>query len=448
MGKTRRRAHGGGTPTLSGSRSPDRSARETKRWSQFDQDGLGNHAFGRERPKGRPVCSLTPLLDLLPDMNTENDPRIDRALRPVTHEAGEDYDHTDEHSKYKQAYVELDVMPGTCAPRDLFAKPDGPLEHYGPQSEEYLAALRIDANQAQEKLIAFLRGDPIGEASYKEPAKGKERTPVEAIQERLLGSSLSTKRREELYPTKKNERIHEKVDKYRAKGGGFECFTDIARGSLVFDTPAQLISAHDEILKRLHDVGWKVVKDTNRFQKDGTPDDHYRDILLNVAVPLGVADRNDHTVTEHVVELQLHLKDMLAAKSTPTTSIAPERYKRLHASARTLLAAHKDTTCAIDFSAKALHSLEEIAAADSPTKIGGGAGLSGHHLYNVKRYLFEHEKDLKKSGVDDSLTSQWRVWSEVSSKDIYDPAWAEVKSHHGDDVDDLQALRFTEKKKP
>ena len=323
-------------------------------------------------------------------------------------------------SKFKQGFMTLQVAKGTTAPEDMDETPDEYFT-FDNTSEAYLAALKMDATQAQEKLIQFLENSGF-DSSYKGPGKGREETDEEKKQTK----SLSADRRAELSPTKKEERIHEKLPKYLAKGGGFDCFTDVARGSLLFKTPADMIKARPHILKKLQEADMRVVNVKNRFKGDGTPDDHYRDILLNIAVPIGDKDKDGNQAT-HVCELQLHLAPMVAAKSEATDSLDPKRYEKLRESAVKLFAQHNDKSSPVQFSEKAVHSLLKVINEKDPDK----AALSGHDLYNIKRYLFEHGEELtdpsRSQPAPQWIKTAWQIWSEVASDDMYNPAWQSVK---------------------
>lgn len=440
----RRPAHGGsGKP-----KKKESSSGKPKTARSLGEMG---RALYQQAMMGSPTeKTTTPTLDAA-DAEVRTKPQPRWATAEWT-EAGADFDPKAKKSKFKQGHMELKVAKGLTAPEDLDTVPNAAdVMTFDHTSEEYLAALQIDANQAQEKLIQYLSGS-IYDASYKEPDEGKEKTRGEQIRETFGHKSLSVERREELYPTKKNARIHEKASKYTKKGGGYECFTDIARGSLIFDSPEKLLAAKKTIVSQLAAVDMRIVNEKNRFKGLGTDDDHYRDFLLNVEVPIGDKPTKGKQAT-HVVELQLHLKDMVAAKSNPTKSIDPQRYGALRASAFRLYAAHNDNSSPIEFSSKALHSLEEIRSAAGPADIDNGtdkktgeakgAGLSGHHLYNVKRYLFEHEEELNKKGASQKLTSEWRIWSKVAAEDMYDPAWQKaIQDTTPETLKQLQTLTF------
>jgi hypothetical protein len=305
------------------------------------------------------------------------------------------------------------------------------------RSPEYLAQLKFDAANAQAKLISAFKHleelDSVAFSYQKGPLKNTE-DPLTDFNPNpdpnQKKTPLSPALADQAFPTKAKERILDKAGtKYK---GDFSQFTDISRASLIFDNPKTLIESQTLLKEIFSASGMKVVRQNNRFDKEGTEDDHYRDFLVNLSVPLGDI--------EHIVELQLHLKPMMAAKSARKKEIQDPNYTALNKSASRLLKLNgtkdsKDKT--ISFPEKALHSVREISAADSPSTIDGGEGLSGHHLYNVKRYLFENHEI--------SLKSEWKIWSKVAADDFYDAAWKKdvLGKEPSSEIAILQKLSFT-----
>ena len=268
-------------------------------------------------------------------------------------------------------------------------------------SPEYIASLMVDAMQTQKKLTSFLDDLTIDGVNF-EPSF-KEGNVV-----------------------KGTERIFEKWDlKYKEKNSGFESFTDISRGSIVYDTPNDLLNSHDALLAKFNAQNFVVVNEKNRFKGVGTDDDHYRDFLLNLQIPLG----NEHS---HICELQLHLKSMVAAKSNKQP-VDPSRYSRLRESAEKLYRLQKDESSPVNFTEKAVKKLTAIAGDTE-----GTLQLSGHDLYDVKRYLFENQKALPAE-----IKEEYKIWSEVASEDMYAKAWMELqKEHEGMNWQGLYDLTF------
>ena len=300
---------------------------------------------------------------------------------------------------------------------------DDPMNEYtlGKKSLEYLEQLRFDAANAQAKLISAFKhlGDEDSvDFSYQEgPLENEKKAP------------LSPAQAEAAFPTKGGERILDKATtKYK---GDFSQFTDISRASLIFDNPKILIAYRPVLIDIFRREGMEVVRETNRFKGEGTDDDHYRDFMINLSVPLGDI--------KHIVELQLHLKPMMAAKSERKKVIGHANYTALNESASRLLGLNgtKDSKDkSIAFPDKALISIRQISDATSPGAIDGGKGLNGHHLYNVKRYLFENHTD--------SLKSEWKIWSKVAADDFYDAAWKKdvLVKEPASEIANLQELSF------
>lgn len=257
-------------------------------------------------------------------------------------------------------------------------------------SLQYISSLMVDAMQTQKKLTSFLDDLQIDGVDF--VPSFKEDNAV-----------------------KGTERIFEKWNlKYREKNSGFESFTDISRGSIIYDTPNDLLKSRDALLTKFTSQNFVVVNEKNRFKGEGTDDDHYRDFLLNLQIPLG----ETHI---HICELQLHLKSMVSAKSEKQP-VDPERYARLRTSAQKLYAMQQDQDSPVQFTAKAVKKLTAISG-DTEGKLQ----LSGHDLYDVKRYLFENKKALPPE-----IQDEYKIWSEVASEDMYAKAWKNLQEQHTD----------------
>ena len=258
---------------------------------------------------------------------------------------------------------------------------DGELGADDTISPEYVSSLMVDAIQTQKKLTGF----------------------VASLAPNIEGATAEFKDE-----VKGTDRIFEKWNlKYKKDDRGFESFTDISRASIVYETPQALIDSKSSLLAKFKDEKFKVVNEKNRFKNHGTDDDHYRDFLLNLEIPLGP----DHS---HICELQLHLKQMVAAKKDKK-AIQKDRYTSLYQSSVKLLKLQKDPESVVKFTEKAQKKLENITANPNGTE------LSGHDLYDVKRYLFENKDNLPAD-----LQQEYLIWSAVASQDLYDDAWVSL----------------------
>ena len=294
--------------------------------------------------------------------------------------------------------------------------------------------MKFDAANAQAKLIsAFKHLEELHGVDFqyqKGPPKDTE-DPLTDFSPDLSEKKtpLSPALADQAFPTKAKERILDKAEtKYE---GDFSQFTDISRASLIFNSPKKLIDSQTLLKGIFSASGMEVVRENNRFAGVGTEDDHYRDFLVNLSVPLGDV--------KHIVELQLHLLPMMAAKSVRKKEIDDPNYENLNESASRLLKLNETNDIngkIIKFPEKALHSVQEISDAKSPSTIDDGKGLSGHHLYNVKRYLFENHKE--------SLELEWKIWSKVAADDFYDAAWENgvLSEEPSADIATLQELSF------
>ncbi|MCS6911720.1 MAG: hypothetical protein NZ890_00590, partial [Myxococcota bacterium] len=93
---------------------------------------------------------------------------------------------------------------------------------------------------------------------------------------------------------KSRERAQEKIN--ADYGGDASRITDLARSSIVCQTPEQVYQALELLRGRFN-----ILREKDRFKE---PASGYRDILLNVEMPNG-----------HIVEVQLHLKSILEVKN-------------------------------------------------------------------------------------------------------------------------------------
>ena len=97
---------------------------------------------------------------------------------------------------------------------------------------------------------------------------------------------------------KATARIEDKKEKY---DGDYSDFTDIARSSLIFNTPGELLASRDKIIQYFDERGQRVVLEKNRFKEP--TDDGYSDMLLNIM-----------HVDGHIFKFQLHIKTLNEAK--------------------------------------------------------------------------------------------------------------------------------------
>lgn len=96
-------------------------------------------------------------------------------------------------------------------------------------------------------------------------------------------------------PLKSTERALEKVTS--SLGGKLDGLTDVLRATLVFETAADVITAHDALLKQV-----SVLRERNLYRDALSVSDGYRDAKIDFDLG-GIA-----------VELQLNTRRMLAAK--------------------------------------------------------------------------------------------------------------------------------------
>ena len=220
---------------------------------------------------------------------------------------------------------------------------------------------------------------------------------------------------------KANARIKDKKDKYK---GDYSEFTDIARSSLVFQTPAELLASQRKIIEYFDQRGQRIVNEKNRFAEP--TDDGYSDILLNVKGPDG-----------HIFEFQLHVEALNKAKGHCASKeewiqkwdmiSRNPLYEQLRTSAMILLKENQSEE-GISLPTKAADSAVKVIKASADIEI------SGHDLYNVKRHLFEkspkeHEQHLF-------------VWTKAAKELFYGPAAAEIADKHGPDLEALKGLTF------
>jgi hypothetical protein len=290
-----------------------------------------------------------------------------------------------------------------------------------PNSKAYLQLLMAHACQAQDALNDFAKG---------------------------LGQDLGLFTEDEPYhpsPIKGADRIFEKKAlKYDGNGQGFSNFTDISRQSLVFTNPGQLVSAIPGLIKKLQSntPPWAVTDVKNRFDEP-TPYDHNRDILLNLRVPL--PDGN-----VHITELQLHLKDMHAAKTGKglatgeDLAITEGQYKRLAMSCSSLLKMQASGT--VRFNDKALAKLQEFMTLQ-PQGIESDEGdykfmvpiSGGHPLYMIKRYLDENQSEI--TMFNQVLAGEYKYWAIISAQQVYDQAWERVEEQHQPNLAPLYSIQ-------
>ena len=291
-----------------------------------------------------------------------------------------------------------------------------------PNSKAYLQLLMAHACQAQDALNNFAEG---------------------------LGQELNLFTKDEPYhpsPIKGADRIFEKKAlKYDGNGQGFSNFTDISRQSLVFTSPGQLAGAIPGLIRKLksNTPPWAVTDVKNRFEEP-TPYDHNRDILLNLRVPL--PDGN-----AHITELQLHLKDMHAAKTGKGLAKGEElaitggQYNRLAMSCSRLLKMQAAGT--VRFNDKAVAKLQEFMTLQ-PGKSDPDAMVpisGGHPLYQIKRYLDENQSEI--TMFNRVLEGEYKYWAIVSAQQVYDQAWERIEEQHQPDLEELysiQKITFTQ----
>jgi hypothetical protein len=225
-------------------------------------------------------------------------------------------------------------------------------------------------------------------------------------------------------------RIAEKKQKYK---DDYSAFTDIARSSLIFESPRALLNAKGGILQSLWGADQEVVREKNRFKEP--TDDGYSDILLNV---------KDGKHDGHIFELQLHVKGLYDAKTAKLAGTAKQNmfasdsYKAVAVSARTLLAAHANRDD-FELPTKAVGSAE---------KIRDKGEFSGHDVYNVKRFIFE--QDQGKGPFCQEVAS----WAEFAKEHFYQPASEKiggegsVEPEKKEVFEELTLLTFLDPKRP
>ena len=315
-------------------------------------------------------------------------------------------------------------------------------EIFNENSPEYLYQLMHDAAFAQSKLINTfskpinqLSGCNVSFENSKDPLylEGDWKKTLDEKINEIIGDTEGEEKKKnkehklfsdfqeanKAYPTKKKERIEEKKARY---DGDYRKFTDISRISLIFDTPKLLLDGAQKLESITSSAGMSRANAAkNRFKN--MTDDNYRDILLNYRVPLGNIS--------HLVEIQLHLKGMHDAKSAKKNKIENKLYKQLNSTAKILL--NKDKTPdnngdLIELPEKARIILQKISSANEIEKLEGG--ISGHDLFIPKRFLAEREelKVKKEKKGDTGLGEYVKIFSEISSKEFYDPAYKEIEN--------------------
>ena len=54
--------------------------------------------------------------------------------------------------------------------------------------------------------------------------------------------------------------------------------------------------------------------------------------------------------------------------------------------------------------------------------------MSGHALYDVKRYLAENVETIEKAHPHLNLTHELQLWTRAARSEIYGPAWEKVEA--------------------
>jgi hypothetical protein len=286
--------------------------------------------------------------------------------------------------------------------------------------------------------------EAIGKGNFKEKQaavkadymKDKDKKKYMGKMTRLYGvwgKPIETKTLED--EVKGLERIADKKQKY---GNDYSAFTDIARSSLIFDTPKALLDAKPDILAALTANGQEVVRQKNRFEEP--TDDGYSDILLNV---------EDTKHGGHLFELQLHVKGLYDAKTAPLKDealvkmLGSAEYKKVRASNDELIKAHKDE---LPYSTGPTTTEETFVlppkALASAEKIRDKTNFSGHDIYNVKRFIFEQAQG------KGPFKTHVVFWAEFAKEHFYQPASTKTSEEGGAvHFDALKALSFTADKK-
>ena len=99
-----------------------------------------------------------------------------------------------------------------------------------------------------------------------------------------------------LVPLKSKERALEKI--ITSLGGNLDGLTDVLRATLVFETIAAVVTAHDALLKQV-----SVLRERNLYREGVSLSDGYRDTKIDIDLD-GIP-----------VELQLNTRKMLEAKA-------------------------------------------------------------------------------------------------------------------------------------
>lgn len=305
-----------------------------------------------------------------------------------------------------------------------------------------LVRVRQREAMAEDAHVARIRGEavtPLGKRAQEIPA-GMDPRSIDSREDVIAGAAASNPLLHnvsqelaarcpgatapgEQIKLKGAARMNEKVGKY---DGLFTMFTDVARSSLVFDTPRNLIEGAVNIRHVLGTYDIKVVALKNRFTKKAEAESAsgYMDILVNLLIPLEGGK-------VHNTELQLHLKKMHDAKGDKV-DINDGALRELKDSARTLLGLHNNTTAASDFqfNDKAKEKIDALLSEKTSDQI------SGHDLYHVSRYLNENHEKLGGSMMGVNLQAQGALWDRIAKEQLYGPPAAELK-----DDKDMAALR-------
>ena len=177
-------------------------------------------------------------------------------------------------------------------------------------------------------------------------------------------------------------------------GGDASRISDLARSSVEFERLEDVYAALDKI-----EGGFEVIKKKDRFG-DPTPEG-YRDILLNIRMSNG-----------HVVEIQLHMRQILEVKGGPGHKIY-EEIRSLKAAAKTEgRALRPDELQRIDELTAESKSL--YGAAITNARTGGGPKSAQEQLVSGVRERAEHLMQTQSnrvrgpvvSGVRDPVTSR------------------------------------------
>ena len=227
---------------------------------------------------------------------------------------------------------------------------------------------------------------------------------------------------------KATARIEDKKEKYE---GDYSAFTDIARSSLIFNTPGELLASKEKIIKYFDQRGQRIVLEKNRFNRP--TDDGYSDMLLNV-----------QHVDGHIFEFQLHIKTLNEAKGhcsdddwelkwrDMNSGKDKDLYQELRTSAMALLredsSDHDGDSPPLELPKKARASAVKILAATEKLQ------FTGHDLYNVKRYLFE------KFPIRHALHLE--IWTRAAKVFFYGPAVDKINESDGEDLTALKSLTF------